>query len=148
MIHFPFLALLFDLSLPELSPLSLCSEVGFSCELCSPLVVAVATATGVSPFTTVPFLKLEINTSITAALLLFEFLEVRPDPDSDTSSIVGGGLRSDLLVLLLGTILFFLICVSGKSTFELLGVGAGVFSADTDGLHITNPSPETRSGRD
>jgi hypothetical protein len=145
MTHLPFLPLLLELSLPELSPLSLWSEVEFSCEPCSPLAVVVATATGVTPFATVSFL--EINTSITAALLLFEFLDVRPDPDSDTSSIVGGGLSSDLLVLLFGAILFFLNCVSGKSTLELLGEDTGVVSADTDGLHITNPSPETRSGR-
>ena len=143
MTHFPFLALLFDLSLPELSPLSLWSEVEFSCKFWS-LAVVVATTAGAPPFT-VPFL--EINALMTDALLLLEFLDVRPDPDSDTSSIVGGGLSSVLLVVLFGATLFFLICVSGESTLELLGEDTGVFSVDTDGLHITNPSPETRSGR-
>lgn len=106
----------------------------------------VATAAGAPPFA-LTVLFLEMNASITDALLLLEFLEVRPDPDSETSSIVGGGLSSDLLVVLLGATLFFLICVSGESTLELLGEVTGVFSADTDGLHMTSPSPEIRSGR-
>ena len=149
MTHFPlFLALLFDLSLPELSPPSLwhASEPEFSCVLCCSLLAAVvATAAGVSPFTAVPLL--EMNASMIDALLLLEFLDVRSDPTSDTSCIVGGGLKSDLLVVLFGATLFLLICASGESALELFGVGIGVFSDDTDGLHITNPSPETRLGR-